>query len=109
MATTSTGPSQTMVHRPRLHGRVAFVTGGTRGIGAAISHSLAEQGAELAAGYGRDQQAGWHRSKSHPCESVPQGGRRGGALLVGRRPRARGPYEYNAAGGDQQDEDAEAD
>ncbi len=57
MATTTTGPSQTNVHRPRLHGRVAFVTGGTRGIGSAISHSLAEQGAEIAAGYGRDQEA----------------------------------------------------
>ncbi|MFL5862754.1 MAG: beta-ketoacyl-ACP reductase [Solirubrobacteraceae bacterium] len=57
MATTTTGPSHTMVHRPRLHGRVAFVTGGTRGIGAAISQSLAEQGAEVAAGYSRDQEA----------------------------------------------------
>ena len=56
MATT-TSPSQTTVHRPRLHGRVAFVTGGTRGIGGAISRSLAEQGAEVAAGYGRDQEA----------------------------------------------------
>jgi acetoacetyl-CoA reductase/3-oxoacyl-[acyl-carrier protein] reductase len=36
---------------------VAFVTGGTRGIGAAISRSMAEQGAEVAAGYGRDQEA----------------------------------------------------
>jgi acetoacetyl-CoA reductase/3-oxoacyl-[acyl-carrier protein] reductase len=35
---------------------VAFVTGGTRGIGAAISHSLAEQGADVAAGYSRDRQ-----------------------------------------------------
>jgi len=41
----------------KLVGRVAFVTGGTRGIGAAISRSLASQGAEIAAGYSGNREA----------------------------------------------------
>ncbi|MEX2222054.1 MAG: 3-oxoacyl-ACP reductase family protein [Candidatus Rokuibacteriota bacterium] len=46
----------------KLKRRVAFVTGGTRGIGAGICRSLASQGAVLAAGYaGNDDAAGKFR------------------------------------------------
>jgi acetoacetyl-CoA reductase/3-oxoacyl-[acyl-carrier protein] reductase len=46
----------------KLAGRVAYVTGGTRGIGAAISRSLASQGATIAAGYtGNEKAAGEFR------------------------------------------------
>ena len=48
---TTVAPLTTPHPEGKLIGRVAFVTGGTRGIGAAISQSLARQGAAIAAGY----------------------------------------------------------
>lgn len=56
----------------KLKGRVAFVTGGTRGIGEAICRSLASQGAVIAAGYsGNDQKAKEFTERFTSTYSVP--------------------------------------
>ena len=54
MAMLDTRPTIAPHLAERLDGRVAFVTGGTRGIGAAISRRLAAAGASVAAGYAHD-------------------------------------------------------
>jgi NAD(P)-dependent dehydrogenase (short-subunit alcohol dehydrogenase family) len=57
MTTAHAAPQAAGTGPRALEGRVALVTGGTRGIGAAISRALGHAGAIVAAGYTRDDEA----------------------------------------------------
>ena len=57
MAPVQARERTSQVEAEKLKGRVAFVTGGTRGIGAAIGRSFAMQGATVAAGYSSNEEA----------------------------------------------------
>ena len=56
-----------------MTGQVALVTGGIRGIGAAISERLLARGGIVAAGYPRDKEAADKFCEDHPGASVHQG------------------------------------
>jgi acetoacetyl-CoA reductase len=56
-----------------MTGQVALVTGGIRGIGAAISTRLAKRGVTIAAGYSRDKDAADRFAEQIPGSSTHQG------------------------------------
>ena len=56
-----------------MTGQVALVTGGVRGIGAAIGARLAARGVRVAAGYCRDTEAAKAFRDAHPGSTIHQG------------------------------------
>jgi acetoacetyl-CoA reductase len=53
-----------------MRGQVALVTGGTRGIGLAISEALVDRGVNVAAGYSRDAEAAKRLVDAHPDATI---------------------------------------
>jgi NAD(P)-dependent dehydrogenase (short-subunit alcohol dehydrogenase family) len=68
-----------------LQGRVALVTGGSRGIGRGIALALAEDGADVAVNYRRDEAAA-----KETVSAIESAGAQGARLRgVGRQPPGR--------------------
>jgi NAD(P)-dependent dehydrogenase (short-subunit alcohol dehydrogenase family) len=77
----------------KLAGRVAFVTGGTRGIGAAIAHSLANQGATVAVGYNRDSDSAERFVADLVTKTRPHAASASAHQRQCRRPRRLPPHD----------------
>jgi NAD(P)-dependent dehydrogenase (short-subunit alcohol dehydrogenase family) len=75
-----------------LEGRVAFVTGGSGGIGSRIAHALASVGADIVVGYNGD-----HRAALSTCATVTALGRRAEVVQLEQETPTSGAAAIDAA------------